>query len=370
MINEERSIWKYILFTILTCGIYGYYFIYTIAQDVNEMCQEDGKQTGGLAKFIVLSILTCGIYSLFWYYNLGNRLQENAHRYGLVFSENGTSVLLWEIFGLLICGIGPFVATNIIIKNTNAMAYAYNRLGEQTYRTSEKSQESPNQNYENTVAEPVEKKTSEEYILSGSCFCSRCGAPMEQSANFCTECGAPNVYMQNSDTTIEPEVGERSIREVPTTPQIAQESIDQAEPRLDQVQKNQPEQPFEKNMTVVQSVPTDAYSSAPTSVLRRQPQATLYVVSAGHTVLISQDAFRLGKNAAAVDYQILNNITVSRLHAIIFRRNGSFFIVDQNSKNGTYVNNVRIMSECELHDGDSIRLSDEEIVFHIRKLVE
>jgi hypothetical protein len=90
------------------------------------MCKEDGDKTAGLAAFILLSFITCGIYPCVWYYKIGNRLMANAPKYGLNFTENGTSVLMWLIFGSLLCGIGFFVAINILIKNTNAMANAYN----------------------------------------------------------------------------------------------------------------------------------------------------------------------------------------------------------------------------------------------------
>lgn len=43
------------------------------------------------------------------------------------FQENGTTVLLWDLFGIFLCGIGPFIAMNIIIKNTNSICMAYNR---------------------------------------------------------------------------------------------------------------------------------------------------------------------------------------------------------------------------------------------------
>lgn len=125
-IKEDRSLLMYILLTIVTCGIYSYYFIYKLAEDTNTVCNGDGKSTAGLIQFILLSIVTCGIYTWIWYYNLGNRLAENAPRYGLNFQENGTTVLLWMLFGSLLCGIGAFVAWNIIIKNMNALAHAYN----------------------------------------------------------------------------------------------------------------------------------------------------------------------------------------------------------------------------------------------------
>lgn len=126
MIDTNRSLGKYIIFSILTCGIYSYWFIYKLAQDVNVICEGDGRNTAGLIPFILLSMITLGIYTWFWYYNLGNRLAENAGRYNLAFQENGTTILLWLILGSFLCGIGPFVAMYILIKNTNALAFAYN----------------------------------------------------------------------------------------------------------------------------------------------------------------------------------------------------------------------------------------------------
>lgn len=125
-IPTNRSLIAYILLSIITCGIYSYYFIYSIARDVNTMCREDGQKTGGLLAFILLSFVTCGFYGLYWEYKLGNRLAANAPRYGITFQENGTSVLLWYLVGILLCGIGPWVAMHILIKNTNALAAAYN----------------------------------------------------------------------------------------------------------------------------------------------------------------------------------------------------------------------------------------------------
>lgn len=127
MISTNRSLVTYIVFNILTCGIYGYYFLYCMARDVNIMCEGDGDNTPGLAVFIILSFVTCGFYGLYWYYKLANRLSANAPRYGLNFQENGTTVLLWYVVGALVCGIGPYVAMYILIKNTNALAAAYNQ---------------------------------------------------------------------------------------------------------------------------------------------------------------------------------------------------------------------------------------------------
>ncbi len=126
MIRADRSLFKYIIFTILTCGIYSYVFIYQLAQDMNIICDGDGEETAGLFQLVLFSILTCGIYSWIWYYKLGNRMANNGPKYGLHIQENGTTILLWFIFGSLIFGVGAFVAIYFLIRNINDLATAYN----------------------------------------------------------------------------------------------------------------------------------------------------------------------------------------------------------------------------------------------------
>jgi len=126
---KERSFFVYILLSIITCGIYGIVFWYQYVNDLNTICDGDGKETQNYVVVFLLTIVTCGIYNYIWLYGMGNRLQESAPRYGLTFSENGTSVLMWYLFGSLLCGIGPFIAMHILIKNMNVLAKRYNQGG-------------------------------------------------------------------------------------------------------------------------------------------------------------------------------------------------------------------------------------------------
>ena len=130
MVSENRGIVKYIILSFITLGIYAWWYTHKLAQDMNVVCEGDGENTPGLLAYMLLSMVTLGLYSYWWQYKIGNRLQANAGRYGLTFRESGTTILLWDIFGVVLCGIGPFVAMWIIMKNMNAMARAYNgRLG-------------------------------------------------------------------------------------------------------------------------------------------------------------------------------------------------------------------------------------------------
>lgn len=40
MIRTDRGLGSYIIFSLLTCGIYSYWFIYKLAEDVNIMEME------------------------------------------------------------------------------------------------------------------------------------------------------------------------------------------------------------------------------------------------------------------------------------------------------------------------------------------
>ena len=125
-LKSDRSVWLYILFNLLSCGLYGLYFIYDLAKDVNIICRDDGENTPGLIVYILLCILSCGIYNVYWQYKLANRLMNNAYRYNVSITEGGTAVLLWQILGYLTCQLASFYAIHILIKNTNLLANEYN----------------------------------------------------------------------------------------------------------------------------------------------------------------------------------------------------------------------------------------------------
>ena len=55
---------------------------------------------------------------------------------------------------------------------------------------------------------------------------------------------------------------------------------------------------------------------------------------------------------------VINNPTVSKKHAEVYRKNDSYYIRDLNAHNGTMINGVRIVAfkDVELHNGDILQL--------------
>lgn len=61
---------------------------------------------------------------------------------------------------------------------------------------------------------------------------------------------------------------------------------------------------------------------------------------------------------------------VSRYHAKVFRRNADFAVEDAGSRNGTYLNGQLLTSRQTLQEGDRVRISDVELVFHMEETPE
>lgn len=70
-----------------------------------------------------------------------------------------------------------------------------------------------------------------------------------------------------------------------------------------------------------------------------------------------------GTDTEHLDYLVVNKGTVGRRHAIIKYKDYSFWIVDQGSVNGTFVNSERLSGERQLKHGDRIGFHKYEFEF-------
>ena len=93
---------------------------------------------------------------------------------------------------------------------------------------------------------------------------------------------------------------------------------------------------------------------------------TLTRISSGEKVKISKDRFAIGRERGRVDYCISDNTAVGRTHAVIVNRGGNAYVIDQNSRNCTYVNDVRAGAnqEVKIKSGDKITFADEAFTYN------
>ena len=88
---ERRSIVKAVIFSFITCGIYGIYWFYKMTDECHYAAGRQTTASGGMA--IVYSLVTCGIYMFYWMYKMGERVDR-------INGVNGNSNILYMLVSL------------------------------------------------------------------------------------------------------------------------------------------------------------------------------------------------------------------------------------------------------------------------------
>ena len=86
----------------------------------------------------------------------------------------------------------------------------------------------------------------------------------------------------------------------------------------------------------------------------------------GEKIELGKPSFVLGKNPEKSDYAGADNTNISKVHAVITMRNGRYYVMDQNSTNGTFINGriIKAGQETEILPGDCLMLANEEFIFN------
>jgi pSer/pThr/pTyr-binding forkhead associated (FHA) protein len=83
--------------------------------------------------------------------------------------------------------------------------------------------------------------------------------------------------------------------------------------------------------------------------------------NAGSTFLLEAGSTAVGRGTDSAVF--LDDITVSRVHAVLERRDdGSWFVRDVGSLNGTYVNGEQV-EETKLASGDEVQIGKFKLTF-------
>lgn len=150
-------------------------------------------------------------------------------------------------------------------------------------------------------------------------YCINCGHRNPKGANFCSSCGAA-LTGEGTDTTI---------------------TFAPAELEAD----------LEEEIHIS---PEELEGGRGVLVVKRGPNA-------GSKFFLDSETTEIGRNPDSDIF--LDDITVSRRHAEITRKEGEGFkLNDVGSLNGTYVNKERV-EEAELRSGDEIQVGKFKLIF-------
>ena len=123
-----------------------------------------------------------------------------------------------------------------------------------------------------------------------------------------------------------------------------------------------PEQPDDQTTLSYQPA-DDEGTLAPVAAVARE-QAALVIRGgggrAGETYALQAERTSVGRHPAADIF--LDDVTVSRNHAVVHREGERYVLVDEGSLNGTYVNRRRA-EKTVLADGDEIQIGKYKLTF-------
>lgn len=114
-------------------------------------------------------------------------------------------------------------------------------------------------------------------------------------------------------------------------------------------------EPEEEEGTTALGVGTGFYQQQPFLVTATQEK-----------IMVTKQVFKIGRDPQATDYTSKNKV-VGRVHAELITENGEYFIVDQESRNGSFVNDVKLVpkNKVKIKHEDKIKLANEEFVFRL-----
>ena len=135
--RTNRGLFKWIILTIITFGIYDLVMMYHISSELNEVAKKDGKKTMNyLLLFFILTPITFGIATLVWWHRICARMGNELDRRGIDYGFGAGSFWGWNIFGVLLFGLGPFIFKYKFLKTMNLLNADYNAGGSSSYSSS------------------------------------------------------------------------------------------------------------------------------------------------------------------------------------------------------------------------------------------
>src|SRR5580765_7429827 len=148
-------------------------------------------------------------------------------------------------------------------------------------------------------------------------YCPECGFQNPEAANYCSKCGSLLIREEADESTMA------------FTPEHAEE---EGQAELE-----------------------DFGIKGPALVVRSGGGR------AGETFVLDQERTTIGRSPECDIF--LDDVTVSRKHAVASRKGDQAEIEDQGSLNGTFLNRKRIESSAPLADGDELQIGKYRLTF-------
>ena len=130
-LKTNKGLLKTILLSLITFGIYSLVVMSSVSNDINVVASRyDGKKTMHFCLLVfIVAPITFGIAGIVWYHKISNRIGAELKRRGIAYSFSATDYWLWNVLGVWIAGILPWVYFYRLISAMNQLNADYNQKG-------------------------------------------------------------------------------------------------------------------------------------------------------------------------------------------------------------------------------------------------
>lgn len=126
-LKTNRNMWKLVLLSLLTLGLYSIFFFIPLSFDLDRSApRRDGKKTMNYAFALILSFFTFSLVIDIWHYHLADRIEDALSEHKINYSFGTGDFWGWLILGSLIL-VGPFVYLHKLCKAMNLLCEHYNQ---------------------------------------------------------------------------------------------------------------------------------------------------------------------------------------------------------------------------------------------------
>lgn len=193
----------------------------------------------------------------------------------------------------------------------------------------------------NMINQPIKFKNPSKYLGNNKKICPRCKKIYTVMDNYCDVCGVHLVFVDLDNTDIDGQI------------KCQVEGSDSITSVLDGRTRK-----IEEDEAVTEILGNRSENTIYPKMIRRKDNSKIE---------LNQPLFSIGKSVNGNNFFIGDNSAISRRHMTFEIRDNKYYVTDEGSTNGTYIDDVRIAEHVptEIKAGQRLRLADDEFLFTV-----
>ena len=126
-LRTDRKMWKLMLFSFLTLGIYSFTYFIPMSYEMEKLspARERPKMMNYAVAYIV-SLFTFSAVMIFWHHELARRIEDALADRGIAYDFGMSDFWGWYFFGSFIF-VGPYIYFHKLCKAMNLLCEDYNK---------------------------------------------------------------------------------------------------------------------------------------------------------------------------------------------------------------------------------------------------